>query len=44
MRPNWQPSRDYRSRPVAILGAGVLGRRVGTYSMLLCCQLNADTS
>ncbi|CAG8060213.1 unnamed protein product [Penicillium olsonii] len=29
MRPTWQPPQDYRSRPVAILGAGVLGRRVG---------------
>ncbi|CAG8009049.1 unnamed protein product [Penicillium salamii] len=29
MKPTWQPPRDYRNRPVAILGAGVLGRRVG---------------
>ncbi|KAL2828384.1 hypothetical protein BDW59DRAFT_170906 [Aspergillus cavernicola] len=28
MIPNWQPPTDYRQRPVAILGAGVLGRRV----------------
>ncbi|KAI7978650.1 hypothetical protein EIK77_001975 [Talaromyces pinophilus] len=25
----WQPPKDYRERPVAILGAGVLGRRIG---------------
>ncbi|OKL62041.1 hypothetical protein UA08_02939 [Talaromyces atroroseus] len=24
----WQPPKDYRSRPVVILGAGVLGRRI----------------
>ncbi|KAJ5120554.1 uncharacterized protein N7515_009942 [Penicillium bovifimosum] len=29
MSPNWEPPRDYRNRPVAILGAGVLGRRIG---------------
>ncbi|KAJ5402082.1 uncharacterized protein N7487_007978 [Penicillium crustosum] len=29
MSSHWQPPQNYRSRPVAILGAGVLGRRVG---------------
>ncbi|KAJ5607579.1 hypothetical protein N7537_004198 [Penicillium hordei] len=29
MSLHWEPPRNYRSRPVAILGAGVLGRRVG---------------
>ncbi|EAW12888.1 putative 3-hydroxyacyl-CoA dehydrogenase [Aspergillus clavatus NRRL 1] len=29
MYQSWQPPRDYRQRPVAILGAGVLGRRIG---------------
>ncbi|KAJ5305719.1 hypothetical protein N7508_004734 [Penicillium antarcticum] len=29
MKPAWQPPRDYQNRPVAVLGAGVLGRRVG---------------
>ncbi|KAJ5782824.1 Dehydrogenase multihelical [Penicillium paradoxum] len=29
MSSAWQPPRDYRNRPVTILGAGVLGRRVG---------------
>ncbi|KAJ5952388.1 Dehydrogenase multihelical [Penicillium vulpinum] len=29
MSSNWEPPRNYRSRTVAILGAGVLGRRVG---------------
>ncbi|CAP95426.1 hypothetical protein E8E15_009993 [Penicillium rubens] len=29
MSSHWVPPRNYRSRPVAILGAGVLGRRVG---------------
>ncbi|KAK3387851.1 hypothetical protein B0H63DRAFT_509558 [Podospora didyma] len=28
--PIWSPPRDYRRRPVTILGAGVLGRRVAT--------------
>ncbi|KAI9037571.1 putative 3-hydroxyacyl-CoA dehydrogenase [Aspergillus affinis] len=28
MSPNWQPPKDYRERPVVVLGAGVLGRRV----------------
>ncbi|KAM7194186.1 NAD(P)-binding protein [Naviculisporaceae sp. PSN 640] len=32
---NWQPPKDYQSRPVAILGAGVLGRRIA------CCWLSA---
>ena len=26
---SWQPPTDYANRPVAILGAGVLGRRIG---------------
>lgn len=25
----WNPPQDYRNRPVAVLGAGVLGRRIG---------------
>ncbi|KAJ5342705.1 hypothetical protein N7541_011829 [Penicillium brevicompactum] len=29
MKQTWQPPREYRSRPVTILGAGVLGRRLG---------------
>ncbi|KAJ5932151.1 hypothetical protein N7516_006640 [Penicillium verrucosum] len=29
MSSHWEPPRNYRSRSVAILGAGVLGRRVG---------------
>ncbi|KAJ5742767.1 uncharacterized protein N7511_011168 [Penicillium nucicola] len=29
MKSTWQPPRDYQNRPVTILGAGVLGRRVG---------------
>ncbi|KAL5362931.1 hypothetical protein BJX96DRAFT_177619 [Aspergillus floccosus] len=28
MIPDWQPPQNYRERPVAILGAGVLGRRI----------------
>ncbi|KAF7155536.1 hypothetical protein CNMCM6106_004682 [Aspergillus hiratsukae] len=28
MHPTWQPPKNYRQRPVAILGAGVLGRRL----------------
>ncbi|PLN78666.1 hypothetical protein BDW42DRAFT_187214 [Aspergillus taichungensis] len=28
MTPEWQPPKDYRERPVAVLGAGVLGRRI----------------
>ncbi|RHZ62477.1 uncharacterized protein CDV56_108759 [Aspergillus thermomutatus] len=28
MSQTWQPPKDYRERPVAILGAGVLGRRI----------------
>lgn len=31
MSSHWEPPRNYRNRPVAILGAGVLGRRVGQY-------------
>ena len=27
----WQPPFNYRSRPVAVLGAGVLGRRIGMH-------------
>jgi hypothetical protein len=27
----WQPPQDYRNRPVAVLGAGVLGRRIGRW-------------
>lgn len=27
---SWQPPTNYANRPVAILGAGVLGRRIGT--------------
>ncbi|PYH99432.1 cytochrome P450 [Aspergillus ellipticus CBS 707.79] len=29
MRATWSPPLDYRKRPVAVLGAGVLGRRIG---------------
>ncbi|KAF7586465.1 hypothetical protein BBP40_008825 [Aspergillus hancockii] len=29
MQLTWQPPQDYRNRPVAVLGAGVLGRRIG---------------
>ncbi|KAJ5200175.1 Dehydrogenase multihelical [Penicillium cf. griseofulvum] len=29
MSSHWEPPRNYRSRTVAVLGAGVLGRRVG---------------
>lgn len=29
MTPTWQPPKDYRERPVAVLGGGVLGRRIG---------------
>ncbi|RDW93856.1 putative 3-hydroxyacyl-CoA dehydrogenase [Aspergillus mulundensis] len=29
MHPTWSPPKDYRNRPVAVLGAGVLGRRIG---------------
>ncbi|OOQ89885.1 putative 3-hydroxyacyl-CoA dehydrogenase, NAD binding domain [Penicillium brasilianum] len=29
MSSSWTPPNDYESRPVAILGAGVLGRRIG---------------
>ncbi|RAL05301.1 cytochrome P450 [Aspergillus ibericus CBS 121593] len=29
MRPTWSPPHDYQNRPVAVLGAGVLGRRIG---------------
>nr|POE94219.1 3-hydroxyacyl-coa dehydrogenase-like protein lam1 [Quercus suber] len=30
----WQPPRDYENRPVTILGAGVLGRRIGANSKI----------
>lgn len=26
---SWQPPKEHETRPVAILGAGVLGRRIG---------------
>ncbi|CEL10462.1 hypothetical protein ASPCAL13581 [Aspergillus calidoustus] len=29
MHSTWTPPHDYRTRPVAVLGAGVLGRRIG---------------
>lgn len=29
MTHTWQPPTDYGKRPVTILGAGVLGRRIG---------------
>ncbi|KAE8378347.1 hypothetical protein BDV26DRAFT_292303 [Aspergillus bertholletiae] len=29
MKCTWQPPQNYRSRPVVVLGAGVLGRRIG---------------
>ncbi|OJJ94716.1 hypothetical protein ASPACDRAFT_1860733 [Aspergillus aculeatus ATCC 16872] len=29
MHSSWSPPHDYRNRPVAVLGAGVLGRRIG---------------
>ncbi|PWY88641.1 cytochrome P450 [Aspergillus sclerotioniger CBS 115572] len=29
MRPTWSPPHEYQSRPVTVLGAGVLGRRIG---------------
>jgi len=29
MTVSWQAPTDYANRPVAILGAGVLGRRIG---------------
>ncbi|KAJ5578149.1 uncharacterized protein N7459_007113 [Penicillium hispanicum] len=29
MHPTWQPPKDYSQRPVAVLGGGVLGRRIG---------------
>lgn len=27
---SWQPPSNYQQRPVAVLGGGVLGRRIGT--------------
>lgn len=27
----WNPPQDYTNRPVAILGGGVLGRRIGEH-------------
>lgn len=32
MTRTWQPPTDYGKRPVTILGAGVLGRRIGKQS------------
>ncbi|KAL4765940.1 cytochrome P450 [Aspergillus foveolatus] len=29
MHPTWSPPKDHYNRPVAVLGAGVLGRRIG---------------
>ncbi|KAL5044012.1 hypothetical protein BDW71DRAFT_216028 [Aspergillus fruticulosus] len=29
MHPTWSPPKDHCNRPVAVLGAGVLGRRIG---------------
>lgn len=26
---SWQPPKDFSSRPVTVLGGGVLGRRIG---------------
>lgn len=37
MQLTWQPPQNYRSRPVVVLGAGVLGRRIGM-------QLNQNAS
>lgn len=31
MASHWVPPSNYRNRPVTILGAGVLGRRIGLY-------------
>jgi hypothetical protein len=28
-QPTWQPPKDWQSRPVCVLGGGVLGRRIG---------------
>jgi hypothetical protein len=38
MHPTWQPPKNYRQRPVAILGAGVLGRRIGMPSRIKCLR------
>lgn len=35
MHPTWSPPNDYQNRPVAVLGAGVLGRRIGESSQYL---------
>lgn len=32
----WQPPLNYRNRPVAVFGAGVLGRRIGQYQRRVC--------
>ncbi|KAJ5220567.1 hypothetical protein N7468_009771 [Penicillium chermesinum] len=37
MTSAWQPPKNYRTRPVALLGAGVLGRRIG---MFYCVKLD----
>lgn len=31
MHASWQPPQNYRSRPVTVIGAGVLGRRIGMF-------------
>lgn len=32
MISTWQAPKDYRERPVVVLGGGVLGRRIGIKS------------
>jgi hypothetical protein len=32
---SWQPPKEYATRPVVVLGAGVLGRRIGMLDNLL---------
>lgn len=43
MQKSWTPPQNYRNRPVVILGAGVLGRRIGQFSLLLGLWLEDDS-
>lgn len=40
----WQPPLNYRTRPVAVLGAGVLGRRIGMYPMIFMVEAKLNNS
>lgn len=46
MKPTWEPIKTPTVRPVAVVGAGVLGRRIGIYrtsNLMMALLANATT-